>query len=535
MKKEIVKFCIIAILAACSSCNELDLAPLNKFTDANYWTSAEKAEAVLNQAYSQMYSAGYYFNTECLSDNLYQRNSSNEKLITSGQADAANGRFAGEWSDCYEGIKSCHLFLENVDRVPMDEPLKNRMKAEARFLRAFQYFRLATWYGAVPWFDYDPTVEETKTIERTPYEQVVSWVRSELNEIMGILPNKQQYAAADNGRITCGAAAMLLARTYLYENDWRNVANLCDKIIRGDYGKYALFESANPSIHSYEGLFLPQNEFNSEVILDIQYVPGVRTWDTYRDAIPLTVGGRVGSFAPTQDLVDDYLMINGRAINEAGSGYPDAPNNTNIYQNRDPRFALTIVHHGYNWKNPDNSTTAIYMTGAQAGNNMYITSGNSTSTGYFLRKWYDPTAPLSNIASGLNLILMRYADVLLMYAEAKNELGEMSEDVWDLTIRPIRERAGFYDAYALDYNGLSDMRQVIRRERRCELALEGTRIQDLRRWKTAETVLNAVPRGASWHTITLDARRFNRDRDYLWPVPQEEKDINPNLGQNPNY
>ncbi|WP_423127153.1 RagB/SusD family nutrient uptake outer membrane protein [Gaoshiqia sp. Z1-71] len=535
MKKEIVKFYIIAIVAAFFSCNPLDLTPTDRITDVSYWTSAEKAEAVLNQAYSQMYTASYYFNTECLSDNLYQRNFSNEKQISSGQADAANGRFASEWRDCYAGIKYCHIFLKNVDLVTMDETVRERMKAEARFIRAFLYFRLANWYGAVPWFDYDPTLEETKTISRTPKDEVVSWVREELNEMMTKLPTKQQYAASDNGRITRGAAATLLARTYLYENDWRNVANVCEKIIAGDYGQYSLFKSNNVNISSYEGLFLPQNEYNNEVILDISYVPAIRTWDTYRDAIPLTVGGRVNSFAPTQDLVDDYIMQNGRAINESGSGYPTNPTNTTMYQNRDPRFAQTIVHHGYNWKNPNNTISTINVTGAGAGNNAYTPSSNSTSTGYFLRKWYDPTAPLSDIASGLNLILMRYADVLLMYAEAKNELNEMNNVVWDMTIRPIRERAGFTDDYALDYNISWNMRQVIRRERRCELVMEGTRIHDIRRWKTAEIVLNTTPRGASWSTITLDARRFNAARDYLWPVPQAEKDINPNLGQNSGY
>ena len=139
MKQKFLKYsAIVAGIAIflLTSCNELDLTPTNKFTEENYWTSAEKANMVLNMAYSQMTNSDYIFKTESLSDNLYEgRGSSSEKAISSGQADASNGRFSGEWRDCYAGIKTCHTFLENVDRVPdMNEALKTRMKAEARLI-----------------------------------------------------------------------------------------------------------------------------------------------------------------------------------------------------------------------------------------------------------------------------------------------------------------------------------------------------------------------------------------------------------------
>ena len=144
----------------------MDLAPTNRFTDLNYWTSTEKAAAVLSMAYSQMFNSGYFFANERLSDNLYEgRGNTDEKIITAGQADAALGRFANEWRDCYSGIKTCHTFLENVDLVPnMDETLKARMKAEARFIRAFLFFRLANHYGDVPLFDYNIPLQEANKI-----------------------------------------------------------------------------------------------------------------------------------------------------------------------------------------------------------------------------------------------------------------------------------------------------------------------------------------------------------------------------------
>ncbi|NCB25754.1 MAG: RagB/SusD family nutrient uptake outer membrane protein, partial [Bacteroidia bacterium] len=406
---------VLVVLVSLSACNELDLAPTNKFTDANYWTSTDKAEAVLSMAYSQMFGANYFFANERLTDNLYEgRGNSDEKIITSGQADAALGRFANEWKSCYEGIKTCHIFLDNVDLVPdMDPAIKERMIAEVRFIRASLFFRLANHYGDVPFFDYNITLQEANSIARTPKAEVIAFVRDELNAIVSQLPQKGTYADEDQGRITQGAVMTLLARTYLYENDWTNVASVTGKIINGDYGQYQLFPS-------YEGLFLPENELNEEVILDLGYTLSLRTWTEMYDAIPLSVGGRINAFAPTQELVDDYVMKNGKAIHESGSGY----NEDEPYLNRDPRFDATIVYHGYQWKKANGSTSTIYIKPGSAEIakastlDEYAGPGqNSTATGYYIRKYFDPTAP-EGMAAGLNLILMRYADVLLMYAEA---------------------------------------------------------------------------------------------------------------------
>ena len=527
---------IVVFLALFTSCNDLDLAPTNKFTDLNYWTSEEKASAVLSMAYSQMFDANYFFANERLSDNLYEgRGNTDEKIITSGQADAALGRFANEWKNCYEGIKTCHTFLENIDLVPaMDETLKTRMKAEARFIRAFLFFRLASQYGDVPLFDYNLSLQEANSIARSPKSEVIGFVRNELNEIVNILPAKEEYDASDNGRITSGAVMTLLARIYLYDNDWANVASICEEIMNGEYGHYELFPS-------YSGLFMPDNEYNDEVILDLGYALIDRTWNQLYDAIPLSVGGRINAFAPTQELVDDYIMKNGKGILDANSGYHE----DNPYVNRDPRFEATIVYHGYQWTKGDGTTSAIYIkpgsSEAAGASNLDEYAGpgqNSTGTGYYLRKYFDPTAP-SGIEAGLNLILMRYGDILLMYAEAKNELGQMDEDIWNQTIRALRVRAGFTDTSALNYPG-SDLQQIIRRERRCELAIEGLRLFDIRRWKTIESVMNGYPHGAKFAAgntqyIQLDQRRFNKDRDYLFAIPQSQRDINENLAQNPGY
>ena len=543
MKLNFLKYSAVAVvfLASLSGCQDLDLAPTDKFTEANYWTSAEKASMVLNTAYGQLTSSGRYFSNESLSDNMYEgRGNSSEKMISSGQADASNSRFSEEWKNSYAGIKTCNVFLENVDKVPnMNETLRTRMKAEARFIRAWLYLQLTTWYGDVPLFEKDITLEESKSISRTPKAAILTFIYNELDEVEAVLPTNTEYAEADRGRITKGAAIALKARAYLYQNDWANVVAACEKLIGNtSNGTYALFSS-------YEGIFKPENEYNSEVILDYQYVPSVRVWEEMYDLAPLSVGARINSKAPTQELVDDYIMMNGKSIKEANSGYDES----NPYKNRDPRFAATIVYHGAKWVRPDGTIQTIYIKpGSTPSDNTYgnvdeyIGAGsNSTSTGYYLRKNYDPTSEIG-MKSGLNLILIRYADVLLMYAEAMNELGKMDEAVWNKTIRPLRERAGFTDAPSLIYPTGGDMQTIIRRERRVELAMEGLRIFDIRRWKTAENVLNGYPHGAQFGEasidngyIRLEKRTFNPERDYLWAVPLSQKDLNPNLGQNPGY
>lgn len=539
---KIVNDYIIALggLVVCfGACKPLDLAPENNYTDLTYWTTEAKATSILNTAYSQMSNSTYFFSNEALSDNAYSGRGDfhGSTSLAAGTYDSSLGRLSSEWNYHYEGIKTCNLILQNIDQVPMDEGLKSRMKAEARFIRALKHFQLMTWFGDIPLLDSDPTIEEALAIQRTPKAQVLDFILNELEDVAQILPAKDGYGSADRGRITAGAAIALKARAYLYENRWQDVITTCERLIQGDqYGTYALFPN-------YGGLFLPQNENNDEVILDIQYVPDFRTWNTMFDMAPLSVGARINMMAPTQELVDNYMMFNGRSIGDPSSGYDEE----DPYANRDPRLSHTIAHHLYEWEMPNGSTQTIYTRPGSSPNNSldeYAPGSASSPTGYYLRKYYDPTHN-AGFAAGLNLILIRYADVLLMYAEAKNELSALSQTDWDLTVRAIRQRAGFTDAYALDYSAAwtqSDIREIIRNERRSELAMEGLRIFDIRRWRTAEVVLNGWAHGAKYGPaneddgyIRANFRVFDPNKHYLWPIPRDERNLNGNLTQNPGW
>lgn len=543
MKSFIIKIKAIVLLVVIlfSSCKKLDLVPANRFTDVNYWTTTEKANNVLNTAYAQMFNSNRFFLNDALSDNAYNSRGDNEGAasIAAGSYDASLSRVKDEWNDHYKGIKTCNLFLDNVDRVSnMDPALKERMKAESRFIRAFQYFQLMTWFGDVPLFDKDITLEESLKISRTPKAQVLDFILKELDAASLVLPVNTGYTAADRGRITKGAALGLKARVLLYEGRWQEVITACEAIMSGSNGTYNLFPS-------YEGLFLPANENSNEVLLDYQFVPIDRTYNNLFDYVPISVGARLNSMAATQELVDNYLMTNGKAINDPGSGY----NAADPYVNRDPRLTYTLVYHNYKWKKPDGSIKTIYIkpgTDPDQTQKMdeYTVGGVSSATGYYLRKYYDPTS-LANFVSGLNLILIRYADVLLMYAEAKNEVGAMDATVWDKTIRALRARAGFTDPGALNFNstaGQEGLRNIIRNERRAELAMEGLRVFDIRRWKIAEQVLNGWAHGAQYGPPSIDGgyiranqRVFDAGKHYLWPVPRDERALNTNLSQNPGW
>ena len=496
-----------------AACNDMENLPTNKFTDNSYWTSEAKAQNVVNMAYSQMYDAGKMWSDESLSDNVIDgRTVTDQRAIRKGQATPSIGLFDSEWKNLYGGIKTCHVFLDKVDLVAnMDPAVKARMTAEIRFIRAAIYFRLVNFYGDVPFFTTDLTLDEANSIGRTPAATVLQFIHDELTDIEDALPVNTSLSDAEKGKITKGAVSMLQARVYPYD----------------------LYPS-------YRGLFEEENEYNQEVIMDRSYVKKLLTWGDMVDMAPLSVGGRTINRVPQQSLVDSYIMLNGKGIKEQGSNY----NENYPYANRDPRMTATIIYDGYDWSgnvNDGSQGTVIHIDpNTSTTVDKYVYGSNNTATGYYVRKYYSPQ-DVGDLNSGQNIITMRYADVLLMYAEAKFEKGEFTKDIWDMTIKRIRERAGFTDAGALEYPSLSedDMRKLIRNERRCELAMEGLRWFDIKRWKAGSEYLAGDVNGATFEgvgKIRVDTYNFNEQRDYLWAVPQSQIDLNHNLApNNPGY
>ena len=534
MKKHTLFLTALVLCLSLFSCHKLDIAPKDQESELTFWDKPQDALNVLNACYENLYNAEYFFFNETLSDNAFNKSEvdgSNSRNIAQGSFDANQARITNEWSYHYAGIRKCNTLLGNIDKIPaLEEGLKNRIIGEAKFIRAFHYFQLVGWYGDVPFFENEISIPESQALSRTPKGTILAFIDRELDFAAANLPPNTGYAEADRGRITRGAAVALKAKAALSEGKWAEAAALTDQLINGQAGNYALFPD-------YAGLFRPEHENNTEVILDVQYMPLSRTHSVQRYFIPRTEGRLVTSIAPSQELVDSYLMANGKAIGEAGSGYDEA----NPYANRDPRLKATLVYNGYPWKRPDGSTVTIETLPGTGDNS--IDRDDASPTGYYVAKYFDPTAD-GNLNSGLNLILIRYADVLLMHAEAKNELGQFDAAGWDKTVRRLRQRAGFTDPGALSFPGgdQAALREAIRRERRTELAMEGQRVFDIRRWKIAETVLNGYLHGIKVGDPSVDngykrvdQRTFDPARHYLWPVPQRERDLNQNLGQNAGW
>lgn len=529
---------IICCITALFSCRKLEQPNTREFTEEAYWRDAQDALDALTSCYENMSNDFYYFGNEALSDNGFVSGGgfNGVSLVAAGSYDPANGRVRDEWGYRYGAIRKCNLVILNIDKVPsMDEVLKKRIIAEARFIRAYSYFQLSSWFGDVPFFTKLISIDESKTITRTAKATVITFILKELSELRADLPTNVQYAEKDRGRITKGAAIALTARVRLYNGEWEEAKKECELLINSTAnGTYSL-------VANYANLFKVSGEFNSEVILDLQYGGG-RTFSTQRSFLPQTVALLRSTLVPTQDLVDDYIMLNGKGIKEAGSGY----NENDPYINRDPRFEATILHHGSTIVDFENKVqTILTQPGSNPSTNSVDDQGASP-TGYYFQKHYDVTAP--NYNSGLNLPLIRYADVLLMYAEAVNELGGLDATIWNNTIRAIRVRAKFTDAGATEYpvGATKDLlRPIVQRERRSELAFEGIRAFDIRRWKIAETVLNKPVRGIKVTSgafnkdpngyIIVENRKFENPKHYLWPVPTFERDQNKNLGQNTGW
>ncbi|MDE1192574.1 MAG: RagB/SusD family nutrient uptake outer membrane protein [Arachidicoccus sp.] len=552
MKKPFIYLIIIPVLFQILACQKLTVSPLNKYTDANYWTTESNAQLVLNMAYNQMYSAGLMWQDEFLSDNLvHTYGTSDELTIRKGEATSALNLFKNEWSGDYGGIKTCLVFLENVNRVPgMSADIKNRMIDEIRFIRAFIYFRLVNYYGDVPFFTSQISLGDSYTISRTSKDSVLNFIHSELDTIIndGYLPTSDNLATSERGRITLGAAVAFQARAYLYENNYQKVKELTGHLInnQSQYGHYSLFTYSANSNLSYFMLFTPENEYNSEVILDMTYVPNLKTWTNMSSMAPISKYAQISADNPTQELVDCYMTMNGLPVK--GTGADPSYDENNPYVNRDPRLTASIVYDNYGWLNQDGTTDIIRTKPNTGTKDSYAgTVAVATKTGYYVHKYYDWTMT-SNMASGLNIIMFRYADILLMYAEACNELGNISEQDWDATIKPIRERAGFTAQAALDYpstKSQTELRDIIRNERRVELAFEGLRWYDIKRWKIGQDVLNTYMHGfkfAGTSSSTDDGYvraaqyQFSDTRDYLWSVPLDQMDLNKNLKpNNPGY
>jgi hypothetical protein len=502
----------------------LNTIPNDRVSSEIYWKTENDAVLASNAVYTYLETAANFTNWDAMSDighvTLGWRE---ESLMEKGSFDATFAKILNEWNDAYKGIQAANAFLSNVDKIPVTDQAKiDQLKGEVRTLRAYFYTKLAILYGDVPLVISNITVEESRALTRTPVAQVWDFISKEYTESAALLPVSQ----ADKGRVTKGAALALNARALLYAGRFKEAATAAKQVM--DLNVYSLYPS-------YENLFSYAAENNTEVMFDKQSIKDIQSNNIFSLTTPNSVFPQVNSFVPTKLAVDAYQTINGKAITDPASGFDPK----NPYVNRDPRLKFSIYVLGselpngkiYNSK-PDSGT------GDAIGN-----SENSTSTGFNTRKYLNKEDIQQPNNGGINLILMRYAEILLIYAEGKIEANELDQSVLD-AINKVRSRPDVNMPPVTKLGSQAEMRKIVRNERQVELAFEGLRYFDIRRWRIAESVVPGILYGMTYtetggelKTVSIPAfvKIFNKDRDYLWPIPQREKELNPGLTQNPNW
>ena len=515
---------IVGLGLLLSSCDKdlLNTIPNDRITSEIYWTQEKDAILAVNAMYTFL-EGDDVFSYDAMSDIARPNNSYQEEAyVVRGTYDGFSTLVTQKWNDAYKGIRAVNYFLENVDQIPeIDPDLDARLKGEARFLRAYQYFRLVRLYGRVPLVTQTLDIEEGKEVTQESVENIYAFVESELVDAADLLPVKQIEA----GRITKGAALSLLARVYHYNAKYEKAAEKAKEVM--DLDIYSLY-------FSYENLFSYSAENNAEVILDKQFIANIYANETFNLFAPYSQSSS-GAILPVKKLVDAYDMDNGKSITDASSGFdPKDP-----YANRDPRLLFSIYAPGS--KLPDGTT---YDSRPSSGTPDAIGyNPGTTKTGFNVKKYVNVEDRNDRTNSGINIILMRYAEILLIYAESKIMLNEIDQSVYD-AINMIRQREDVDMPIITTSKSQSELLTIVRKERMIELAFEGQRFFDIRRYGIIEDVMNGTSLGMTYVasngslvTVKDDSfvRFFDPKRDLLWPIPQKDLDLNPNLTNNPGW
>lgn len=486
-------------------------------------------------------------------------------------------RVSGMWTNFYTAIRQVNLYMKNVDRIPISKELKDRTVAEARFLRSYFYHKLMCYYGGVILIGdtvYDLETESTAT--RNTYEECVNYIVSEMNAIAPALP--LTYTGADYGRVTRGAALALKARVLLYaasplyngnssletnapiltelKND-AELAKLVSYPTRDDSRWTKALQAAKDvaSLNLYslytDNTTRPGNGFYKVFLerVNPEFIFAVMLGSNKAIELntnPPSRGGRFYRY-PTQEMVDAFPMKNGKPITDPTSGYIE----NKMYENRDPRFYYSIMYNGsLYWDQRVGRQTEVYTyVGANLDGLKAPSVNSGTVTGYYWRKMADEF--LSATSTGTTFRcppIFRYAEILLMMAEAQVETGSISEAMNQLI--ELRKRAGIEagadQRYGIPANPTKEeARQLVRDERFIELAFEEHRYWDLRRWglgyqydgKYVHGINITRNANGTYNSKRFEVRapRYFKINSYFFPIPNTEIAINRDIKQNPGW
>lgn len=543
-----------------NSCSDyLDKNPLNSPSDQTFLATETEMQMALASCYSTLWTdwetMTFFLSLDEASDIGYDRNTNGMQAMAQGAADANSDLAKNYWKAFYSGIAKCNYLLQNMSRGEdnVAPATYTQIKAEAQFLRALYYSYLIELYGDVPLITEVLTLE-TGQQPRNPKSEVVDFILKEYTEAAENLPSTNNPTS---GHATKGAALALKARTALYNERWQDAISASQAVMAMEGTEY-IIEDEYPKLFKYEG------QTSKEVIFSVQYLLGTKVHALYR------LFGSRNALAhtnkkPAYQLADTWECIDGKQIDESPLFDPKHP-----YENRDPRLEYTLAVSGseflgFQFETHGDSTKCWnYMTN-QRVDNLEATHAYATFTGICWRKYANIEDKDALNDCDMNTILIRYPEVLLTYAEAKIKAGEIDASVLE-AINKVRQRPSV-KMPPITTTDPNELFYAVARERKYEFSGEGLRLFDIRRWKIAETVMNQpllgrmkksypdkAPRIDEWGTAfyegipiaesgesadfkmrIVDIRKFDKNRDYLWPIPYIERQTNPNLTQNPNY
>lgn len=558
---------IISILSflglVLSSCNDLDLVPLSKGTNESWYSNEKEITMAINNLYSPAF---WSLMSDEWTDNEASRNTN--VSFVNGTLDGQDGSVVTVWSNRYKAIARANTILENLEKTSenvLPETKKAILKAEAMFVRATSYSTLVSLYGDVPLVMGAISIDEAFSIGRTPKMEVIKQIYTDFDEAVAVLP----IVSGQIQRVTKGAALAMKARFALFNKDLAVAVEAAKACM--DLECYDLYPSFKdlflPGLHNTEeSIFsLPRSISDNVAIYTITIMPRNR--------------GGWASATPTWDLLASFTCTDGLPIDES-----PLFDSHNPFNNRDPRCSETIVsfdseHLGFTYTpHPDSLTVLNHLTGLmQTNNDTKAVTQHASYTGLIWKKGINDACLLNGNNIDPDNIIMRYADVLLIYAEAKIELNQIDNSVLD-AINKVRARAyGVELSDITSYPSVKEtsqhkLRTIIRTERRMEFAKEGTRYFDLIRWKIADKALKLKNYGLLYPADLLKdkvtskghwfwafapeidengiadfqemekrglinplSQRSFVDRQYLWPIPTKEILINKNIIQNTGY
>lgn len=551
MKRLFIIFIIGSLFQNCSK--KLDLAPLDTISDATFWKTADDYKLATNDLYNSLEGLGFEDTQAETAYNVGNDISQGTNLPT---------EVSSLWTNSYVYIRRANNILLKGTTSPIAADIKIQL-AEAKFFRAYNYWQLLRVYGGVPVIADVLDINDQKLYSpRADRDSTVDFILKDLSDAAADLPVQSSLSSADIGRVTKGAALGLKARIALFEGTWEkfrnepNANNYLDIAIAAsnniiESNEYALFTGKGDQ--SYRYLFIEEGDDSKECILDRRYQRDIQgqSYPYYID--------RIG-YVPTKKLADMYLCKDGLPVTSSPQfeGYATF---TSEFDSRDPRMTMTMIV-------PGTKTVRPFYATPPGVENWPDAPQRIPNTGYITYKYlsedtYGNTAGETGNSNSFDKHIIRYAEILLIYAEASFEKNNaISEADLGKTINVIRSRVNMpaLTNSFVSANGLN-MRDEIRRERTVELALEGFRYDDLRRWKTAEIEMkqnikgikiknsdwqNRKPYSDSSYQSRTDSngflivegsqnRFFDPAKDYLQPLPTKEILLNPALKQNPGW